>query len=96
MAGPLSNSAEKTWRDDTNDEPPAYQSRKSQSDKAKNDLPSYREAVGGEWSEKSYQKDKKPTSDKPNTCLNEMDNQDHPPCSHWSESGCSLTANSRQ
>ncbi|KAI1807042.1 hypothetical protein F4811DRAFT_63912 [Daldinia bambusicola] len=97
MAGRLSNLSEEPWRDDINDEPPAYQSRKSHSEKAKGGLPSYREAVGDQWSEKSYQNDKKPSSDKSNTCLDEQNSQDHlPPCSHWSESGCNLTANSRQ
>ncbi|KAI1477130.1 hypothetical protein K445DRAFT_314382 [Daldinia sp. EC12] len=96
MAGRLSSSSEKAWRDDTNNEPPAYKSRKLQSNKAKDNLPSYQEAVGDERSEKSYQNDRKSTSANPNACLNEQNNHDKPPCSHWSESGCNMTANSRQ
>ncbi|KAI1649896.1 uncharacterized protein F4817DRAFT_329062 [Daldinia loculata] len=90
MTGRLLTSSEKPWRDDPSDEPPAYKSSKFQSNKARDDLQSYQEVVGDDHDEKSYQDDKKPTSSKP------KNNQDLPPCSHWSESGCNMTANSRQ
>ncbi|KAI8961989.1 hypothetical protein F5Y11DRAFT_324300 [Daldinia sp. FL1419] len=95
MAGYSSSSLAKAWLDNIDDESPAYKSRKPQSNTTREDLPSYQEAVGDDYAEKGRRDDKKPTSAKSNARLAQY-NEDRPPCSHWSESGCNMTANCRQ
>ncbi|KAI0384081.1 hypothetical protein F5Y04DRAFT_278077 [Hypomontagnella monticulosa] len=82
----------------SSDGPPVYMPQASQSRPAPDSLPSYEEAIESDWIEADYRKDEKYSDNKSGShhrALQHID-QEQPPCSHWSESGCKMTANARK